>query len=440
MVYSMYEPLARNNTKRVNSLLGYYNYVYIRISYLVVFFGILILFLLPFLVAYEDIGVNIYIAFSLHLFGSFIALRLFPYKFALLNAIQRRNLITTTYAYVNIISGAVQIFVLIFFKNYIYFVIVVIISIGAKALIVSYLYDKKFSHYKPQKRESNRYLKFILLKVKMMFGHKLGDVVIYSSDTLIISSFLGLAVAGIYSSYNYVILALFTIVDSILLSVLASIGVSLASAGENKRKYALFKNIHQLYVIFMGFFAIILLNTYQVFIHLWVGGNYIIDNNITILLFVLYFLTIKFRGVMLVYRDAAGIWELGYAKPYVGVVVNILLSIVLVRYFGVNGVLLSTILVMLLIYFPWEVRIAHKFFGVNATQRFLIDTVLLLLWICLIGALTWYVVTLFNFDLTFSGLIYRFVLSFGVSGVLLALLAYRFSAHRLAMKILDKCF
>ena len=60
------------------------------------------------------------------------------------------------------------------------------------------------------------------------------------------------------------------------------------------------------------------------------------------------------------YKDAAGMWNEDFWKPYIGAIVNLVTNIVLVKLIGIEGVMISTIIVMLFIYFPWETSILFK--------------------------------------------------------------------------------
>ena len=55
----------------------------------------------------------------------------------------------------------------------------------------------------------------------------------------------------------------------------------------------------------------------------------------------------------MVYKDAAGIWWEDRFRPYVSMVINVVLNITLVQLIGISGVILSTVF-SLFISIPWE--------------------------------------------------------------------------------------
>lgn len=64
----------------------------------------------------------------------------------------------------------------------------------------------------------------IVKNVKAMLMHKLGNVVVNNTDNLLISSFVGVVTAGIYSNYFLIIGSVRQVFDQAMLGVAASVG------------------------------------------------------------------------------------------------------------------------------------------------------------------------------------------------------------------------
>lgn len=79
-----------------------------------------------------------------------------------------------------------------------------------------------------------------------------------------------------------------------------------------------------------------------------------------VVLLVIYFYSWLSRRIGLTYKDAAGLWAEDFWKPYVGTVVNLVCNIALVVTIGIEGVVVSTIVVMAFIYFPWETKVLFR--------------------------------------------------------------------------------
>lgn len=66
------------------------------------------------------------------------------------------------------------------------------------------------------------------------------------------------------------------------------------------------------------------------------------------------------------YRDAAGMWMDNKWQPIFSSIINLLLNIILINIIGINGILLSTIISMILVDIPWETRtLMKKLLGEN---------------------------------------------------------------------------
>jgi hypothetical protein len=65
------------------------------------------------------------------------------------------------------------------------------------------------------------------------------------------------------------------------------------------------------------------------------------------------------RKIPVVYKDAAGIWWEDRFRPYVCMVTNVVLNIILVQTIGISGIVLSTVF-SLFISIPWENRTIFK--------------------------------------------------------------------------------
>ncbi len=100
---------------------------------------------------------------------------------------------------------------------------------------------------------------------------------------------------------------------------------------------------------------------YQPFIAaVWLGPEYLLDERLMMLI-VLYFFSWMFRIMQLTYRDAAGLWTEDWLKPYVGMAVNLVGSIWMVKATGSIAGVLVPILVFFFIYTPWEAWVVVKY-------------------------------------------------------------------------------
>lgn len=395
LVYNMYKPIAEGDTEKVCALLRTYRNVYRVIGCVI---GIIGIALMPFLDVFVKgecpADINLYVLYLIYLFNTVISYFLFAYKKSLWEASQlngRNNIletITTTFMYI------MQIIVLLVFRNYYVYIIFLPISTLMLNLLRNHFVSKDFPEYKCRGKLEKGFIKSLYKKVKALLGHKIGSTVIVSADSIVISSVLGLETLAIYSNYYQIINALIGVVTIFYNSITASIGNLLINANINEK----LNNFNVLNFInnwIVGWFSICLLCLFQPFMKLWMGESLMFDFYIVIL-FVIYFYSWLFRRIGLTYKDAAGMWEEDFWKPYIGVIVNIVANIVLCHYIGVSGAIISTIIIMLFIYFPWETKVIFDKIFKQSPKKYYLKMLKYTILTILTGIITYLTCNLLN--------------------------------------------
>lgn len=392
--FFMYDPIAKNNVKQINKILCFYKNIYRIIGLVILIVGLLCVPFLPYLIE-GDIpsGINIYILFIIYILNTVFSYVFFAYRTSLLSANRRFDLISIISTIVFITLYGAQIVVLIFTSNYYLYVLFIPISTIVSNLMVYFVSAKLYPEIRPVGKLEKEEKKQIFKKVSAMFGHKLSGVVINSADSIIISAFLGLTIAGIYSNYFYIITSVSGLIG-IIHTVLTPIIGNVLVLEDSRTAYNLFKKLYFVNFWIVSFFTICLFCLFQDFMILWVGNDLIFNSLITVFLFSMYFFSWKSRLVGLNFKDAAGMWEKDVLKPYIALVVDLVADIILVQLVGVNGVLISTIVVMKLIYFPWETFVLFKYLFKRSAKSYIISYGIYILLFLLCGFLTYYLTTL----------------------------------------------
>lgn len=180
--------------------------------------------------------------------------------------------------------------------------------------------------------------------------HKIGDVVLTNVDPIVISAFLGLTVLGKYNNYYYIITALFGILGVLTSSIVPSVGNTVFT----KDRHHLLLDYQKFTFIFVaasGWVSICYLCLVQPFTELWIGRENQFDGLMVILLFA-YLYTSKINDMTWVYRQASGLWWEGKSIPLISAAVNLVLTLILVRYIGLPGVVIGTLISRVLVMLP----------------------------------------------------------------------------------------
>ena len=92
---------------------------------------------------------------------------------------------------------------------------------------------------------------------------------------------------------------------------------------------------------------------YQPFMKIWVHKDELIFDYPAVICFSVYFFIVEINTLLNNYKDAAGIWHEDRFRPLVTAGVNLALNLIMVQFWGVYGILLSTVLSMVLVGMPW---------------------------------------------------------------------------------------
>lgn len=397
LVFSMYEPVAHRNHQKICELLNFYKKAYYVIGTCILVIGISIMPFLPKLVngSYPN-DINIYYLYVIYLFNTVISYFLFAYRGSLLVAFQRNDIQSKIMLVTYTLTSLIQICVLILFKNYYIYIIFNPIYTIAQNVLIGWMSKKLYPEIKCVGSISAEEKKVLFSKTIALTGHKIGGTIAGSLDSIVISSMLGLLAVGMYGNYYTILAALMGFINIGMQAVLPSIGNHLVDAN-NEEKYTVFKTLNFLFVWVVGWATTCLLVLFQDFIETWLGQSMVLSN-IDMIWFCVYFYAWQFRVLGCNYKDAAGIWTEDVAKPYVGSIVNVTLNILLVKRFGISGALISTIICMIFIYFPWETKVLFKnVFQRNAGEYVLGQLTGFASW-CVISVITYWCCSLIKMD------------------------------------------
>ncbi|MGG7152315.1 polysaccharide biosynthesis protein [Clostridium neonatale] len=367
MVYSMYKPIVEDDKKKICALMKLYQ-LYYRIIGLII--AILGLILLPFIhkLISGDIpsDINIYILYLLNLFSTVLSYWLFAYKNCLLDAHQRADISSKISFFITTIQYGLQLIVLIYIKNYYVYLIVALFTQVMTNIITSIIVNKMYPQYKPKGKLDKKEIKIINNRVRDLFTSKIGAVIVNTSDTIVISTFLGLNMLAIYQNYFFILNSIIMMVGIIFNSCVAGIGNSIIVETKEKN----FNDLNKLTFIIgwiAGVCTCCLLCLYEPFMKIWVGQDYELGFNVVICLCIYYFIY-EVNQLLNTYKDAAGIWHEDRFRPLVTALANLGMNLGLVQFMGIYGVILSTVLSTLIIGMPW---LLHNLFTVLFERKHL---------------------------------------------------------------------
>lgn len=359
--YSLYKPLAKKDEHKINVLMNFYKKVYTIIGIAVLLIG---LSLTPFLgLIIKDIPKNvphlslIYILFVIHSASSYF----FVYKKFLIDSDQKGYITSRIIFTFSTLLSIIQIILLVTTKNYILFLLSSIILVIIQNIYISSKANKLYPFIKNKTDEKleKEDMEGIKKNVSSLFIYKVGTVIMNGTDNIIISKFIGLIIVGFYSNYVLIINSITTVLNQIFNAITSSIG-NLVVTTNKKRSKEVYDNLNfanfWLYALF-GVCIIVLINP---FINIWIGKKYVMGFSIVFLL-VLNFYVLGMQSVTNSFRNAYGLFWIAKYRPIIMVIINIVISVVLVQFIGIEGVLIGTLISRLLTTAWLDPYIVHKY-------------------------------------------------------------------------------
>ena len=354
MVYSMYKPVAEHDNNTICALMGLYRKYYRIIGMVVLAAGCVIIPFVPHLIK-SDVpeGINIYVLYVMNLLATVFTYWLYAYKNSILQAYQRNDIVSKVTIITDTIKYILQIFTIVFLKNYYMYVLVLILLQIASNIITAAVVTRMYPEYRCRGSLPKEEVAQINSRIRDLFTSKIGAVIVNSADTVVISAFLGLTVLAIYQNYFFIISSVIAFIAVVFNSCTAGIGNSIIVETKEKN-YNDFKKFTFLIAWIAGFCTVCIVCLMQPFMNIWMNGNEKLMLGMSeVVCFCIYFFVYEIQQLLLTYKDAAGMWHEDKYRPLVTALTNLALNIIMVQFFGLYGVLLSTVISIIFIGMPW---------------------------------------------------------------------------------------
>lgn len=363
VVYSMYKPIAEDDKDTICALLNFYKRVYFIIGLVILALGTAVMPFLQHLIKGNiPQDINIYVLYSIYLVNTSLSYLLFGYKNSLLNAHQRRDVISNILTITQGLMNICQLLILVTIKNYYLYVLMMPIFTVLNNVMVGIATKRMFPEYSCKGKLDIAVKKDIRKKVAGLMISKLAQTSRNSFDSIFISAFLGLTTTAVYSNYMLVFTSLTGIINVITNSMQAGVGNFIQTESPEKN-YELLKKLALLYALLIGWCATCMLCIYQPFIKTWLGEAFMLPFAIVIMICAYFYLLISGHGCSLFYHGC-GMWWNGKYLAVTEAVINIIGNYVFVKNFGLYGIVLATI-ISTLIGSVWTLCILFKFFFSN---------------------------------------------------------------------------
>ena len=222
----MYKPIVDGQGLSLDCIIYIKTYSIIFILMLIT--GIILTPCLPYLMNDQTGTYNIYITYLIFLAGTLVTY-FYAYKTSFIEAHLDKYVTTTILSVGKIFEAILQIIVLLTTKSFILFLSTILISNTLQWIATQIVFKYKYSHLINENKDIPVEVREdVVKKTKAMFFHKIGGLLVVSTDSIIISAFVGISLLGIFSNYTMIATTMVGILVLIFTSIISIIGHSYA--------------------------------------------------------------------------------------------------------------------------------------------------------------------------------------------------------------------
>ena len=433
IIFALYEPIARHDIKKQKILMRMFRNFYRITAVIVLVAGLcLIPWLGIFMKNRPDVD-HLMIIYLLYLINSAVSY-LLVYKKTMIDAHQMNYL---TILYQNgflIMQDVGQIIVLLITKNFILFLIVAVACTITSNIVLSKKADELFPYLKEECKDKlpAEDRKEIYNNVKAMLMHKIGDVIVNNTDNLLISGYVGVISAGIYSNYYLIIGSVRQVLMQAMQGVAASVG-NLGATEDDEKVHRIYRQLFFIGQWLFGFAGICLYELLNPFVELAFGKQYLFTSDIVLILCINFFIS-GTRRAMIIFKESMGLFWYDRHMGIVEAILNLVISLFLVKHIGIVGVFLGTFCSTVMTAMWAEPYILYKYRFHKSPVRFFLNYG----WNLIVMTIVWWCTDWlcgFVEENVIVEMILRFIICMFVPNLLLFLIYFRTQEYKELQKL-----
>lgn len=402
VAYSLYAPLEYDDRPQIIAIMKFFRKAYFIIGSLILVSGIAILPFLSMLIRTSiDIG-NVRIYFILFLIGNISSYYL-NYKNILFTANQEQYKITMVTNMSWTLLYIAEICIAVITQNFLYYSIAILSANILKNIILNRMAKRNFPYLKYKKsstRLETSTMDKIVRNTKGLIITRLGIAMVTCTDSMLISTMVGTAILGKYSNYQMIYSGLLTLAVLLPQSITASIG----NAGVTESKRAMSKGFAVLdlssFLIYSSF-TILLLNIINPIVSTFFGSSRTLPFS-TVVIICMNFYFQAMRELFLTYKSSLGLYWEDRKRPIIEGVTNLVSSIIFGYFWGLNGILLGTMITAIFVNFMIEPRVIYHYGFTRSAFGFYVSNILRFFLVVLIASITHKITSFLSISANFN--------------------------------------
>lgn len=399
VVYSLYKPVAEGDTETVCAYLGTYRKIYRVIGLVILAAGLAVMPFFPRLVKDSPVpgNMNLFTWYLIFLADAVVSYLLYGYKTAIPSALQREDLLSKIDTAVLVCKSVVQMACLLLTDNFYFYLLTSLLFTVLRNLLISHVVDRRFPQYVCRGNISEGQFGELKRLVGGLALSKFRGASRHAIDSICITVFVSLTMTAVYSNYFLIHSAVVSLSGILCGTMVASVGNSIATESREKN-YRDMRRFNFIYMLLAGWAMICLLCLYQPFVRLWMGGalsggtmaagEAVVQGGVAagealmlgmpeVVALCLYFYLLKAGDMRWIYHQGAGLWWKARYIVIAEILSNVVLNILLAKYWGVLGIILATLISLFFINFLGGAWILFKeYFRNGKLGEFFVDQAL----------------------------------------------------------------
>ncbi|ORI85244.1 lipopolysaccharide biosynthesis protein [Leuconostoc lactis] len=361
ITYSLYKPLSENDHQSVSAVMNLFKKTYNTIGFVILFTGVLLSFFIKDMVRDGQVIPHMQLMFILFLLNTVVGY-FFTYMRSLLIASQQGYVDSLNRGLFIILLSVVQIFILWTTHNFLFFLTAQIIVTIVSNISITRTANKMFPYLTEHKnaKVSDEIVGYMKKNIFGTISSRIGSIIVFGTDNILISKFIGLSIVGIYSNYMLIISGISSLMNQMLSAVVSSLGNLGVTANVNHQLKIFYRYLYV--VAFISYTTgITLIIVLTPFIKLWIGKGYELKF-LTLILIILNYFIIQMRQASLNFISARGLyWPMRW-KSLIEAAFNLLVSLILLQItnLGIDAVIIGSILNNIFVNVWWEPLILFK--------------------------------------------------------------------------------
>ena len=344
VIFSLYKYFSNDDKKNINRIYSGSRIIFKKIGFVILSIIMLVSLLLYLFYGFEDGYRNTsIIAFIIISCSYLIAYFGCGQTYlAILSASENKYIYSIVFNSIKLLCDIGIIVSCYLFKSLESIAITILIAKIIEEIVIRIVMKHKFPWLHKVKNENTK----MFSMTKDLASIQIGNLILNNVDSIILVSFLGPVMVSIYSSYVFITRYLNEICAKIELAVVNSFG-NIFAKGDNDKVYPLFKELLIIFIILVFSIGITFSLGIRSFINLWIGKeNYILEYN-TVILFSLISLLYILSLPLLSLINSKGLFKDNKNIIFISAITNIIISIILINIYGLNGLLLGTVIAFL---------------------------------------------------------------------------------------------